>query len=99
MGRLIDADVLCKMLKEDIGDCDYQYDLEFYGVYDIIANTPTAYDVDKVIEELEDRLATEKDARAEYILGVNGFSQRLCESSISSYTKAIEIVKRGGIHG
>jgi hypothetical protein len=50
--RLIDADELIKGLKEDFDDCDIQKDLEFFGIYDYIKEQPTAYDVDKVVEEM-----------------------------------------------
>jgi uncharacterized protein YqgQ len=52
--RLIDADELIKGLKEDYDDCDIQKNLEFFGIYDYIKEQPTAYDVDEVVEMLQE---------------------------------------------
>ena len=52
--RLIDADKLMGELHESLkGDCDLRKDYEFMGIDEFIENQPTAYDVDKVIEEIE----------------------------------------------
>ena len=59
MGRLIDAD---KLLEETRRDRDYAEKNGFMDMYherqaliDRIEAQPTAYDVDKVVEQLEDR--------------------------------------------
>ena len=92
--RLIDADKLIEVLHESLeGDCDLREDYEFMGIDEFIKNQPTAYDVDKVVEELKGELqrtyyeATSKHGSL-FSLGEN-----------TSYQKAIEIVKAGGIDG
>ena len=51
--RLIDADKLMGELHESLkGDCDLRKDYEFMGIDEFIENQPTAYDVDKVVEEI-----------------------------------------------
>ena len=52
--RLIDADKLMGELHEALkGDCDLRKDYEFMGIDEFIENQPTAYNVDKVLEQLE----------------------------------------------
>lgn len=52
--RLIDADKLMGELHESLkGDCDLRKDYEFKGIDEFIENQPTAYNVDKVLEQLE----------------------------------------------
>ena len=52
--RLIDADKLMGELHESLkGDCDLRKDYEFMGIDEFIENQPTAYNVDKVLEQLE----------------------------------------------
>lgn len=51
--RLIDADELIETLKENLDDCDIQKDLEIFGVYDFIENQPTAFDVEKVVKNVQ----------------------------------------------
>ena len=52
--RLIDADELMGELHEALkGDCDLRKDYEFMGIDEFIEHQSTAYDVDKVLEQLE----------------------------------------------
>lgn len=75
--RLIDADVYCATICRcnrracDRAKCP-------------IHNAPTAYDIDKVVEELE-------ELRDRYDDGIKNFAIR------GIIEKAIEIVKRGGV--
>lgn len=96
MGRLIDAD---KLLEETRRDRDYAEKNGFMDMYherqaliDRIEAQPTAYDVDKVVEQLEDRkslmLETLKISEADIDRG-----------RIYGMDKAIEIVKGGGVNG
>lgn len=56
--RLIDADELLEALHESLeGDCDLRKDYEFMGIDEFIENQPTAYDVDKVIAQLDEEIA------------------------------------------
>ena len=87
--RLIDADKLIEVLHESLeGDCDLREDYEFMGIDEFIKNQPTAYDVDKVVEQLEDR-------SKEYNSGVRLHGKP--EEIITN--EAIEIVKGGGLDG
>lgn len=81
MGRLIDAGLFLDNLSgrlESMKDYD--------AVKDVINNTPTAYDPDKVVEQLEDR-------SEEYNSGVrlHGKPEEMLTDD------AIEIVKGGGV--
>jgi hypothetical protein len=78
--RLIDADEVINILKEtgiiqdnDLGQC----------VIDEINRIPTAYDVDKVVEELENRVLDTTDS-------LTGIGAKW------AYKGAINIVKVGG---
>lgn len=60
MSRLIDADELIEELHHMIeGDVDLTKDYEYMGIDDYIRSMPTAYDVDKVIEEIARRDTTD----------------------------------------
>ncbi|MFR8738880.1 MAG: hypothetical protein ACLVFL_09715 [Eubacterium sp.] len=85
--RLIDADKLIEVLHESLeGDCDLREDYEFMGIDEFIKNQPTAYDVDKVVEQLEVGLANEC---------VYERDQKVYTEAIRC---AIEIVKGGGVN-
>ena len=90
MGRLIDAD---KLLEETRRDRDYARKNGFLDMYyerqvliDRIEAQPTAYNVDKVVEEL---LALNKN----YNDGINLYE----EVAEIPTEEAIEIVKQGGV--
>jgi hypothetical protein len=82
MSRLIDADKLIEDLKESYDECEIQTVLEYFGIYEFIKEQPTAYDVDKVVEELEDELR-----HISLIEGLN----------YMEFKEAIDVVKAGGI--
>lgn len=85
--RLIDADKLIEVLHESLeGDCDLREDYEFMGIDEFIKNQPTAYDVDKVLEQFEVGLANEC---------VYERDQKVYTEAIRC---AIEIVKGGGVN-
>lgn len=82
MGRLIDAGLFLDNLSgrlESMKDYD--------AVKDVINNMPTAYDVDKVVEQLET-----EDSKIE-IQYENNYEKGL----LDGIGKAIEIVKGGGV--
>ena len=85
MSRLIDADKLLDELRE----C---HPLSIsYGILSDIEYFPTAYDIDRVIEQLENEAANNTefftdDYRDDYYRG-----------AYAAYCEAIEIVKKGGI--
>lgn len=72
--RLIDADKLIEVLHESLeGDCDLRKDYEFMGIDEFIENQPTAYDVDKVVEELDayiTKLVGKNSALYQTIIGI-----------------------------
>lgn len=90
--RLIDADKLMGELHEALkGDCDLRKDYEFMGIDEFIENQPTAYDVDKVIEEIEEWTAR--------INVINDKSGKIGQVDVIGSNKAIKIVEGGGIDG
>lgn len=86
--RLIDADKLIEVLHESLeGDCDLREDYEFMGIDEFIKNQPTAYDVDKVVEQLGKKQNNK------------GFGSTIQEIFYDSGLEdAIEIVKGGGMN-
>ena len=89
MGRLIDAD---KLLEEARRDRDYARKNGFLDMYyerqvliDRIKAQPTAYDVDKVAEQLESL----SNAEADYYYASS--------NDVIDRDDAIEIVKGGGV--
>lgn len=90
--RLIDADKLMGELHEALkGDCDLRKDYEFMGIDEFIENQPTAYDVDKVIEEIEEWTAR--------INVINDKSGKTGQVDVIGSNKAIKIVEGGGVSG
>ena len=104
MARLIDADALLEQynLKDatkygnkDAEQQAHSYStMMLYEIADMIEDAPTAYDTDKVVEELEENASryTKKYATP---YGNNGYR----DTKAISIHKAIEIVKRGGVDG
>ena len=86
--RLIDADKLIEVLHESLeGDCDLREDYEFMGIDEFIKNQPTAYDVDKVVEQL---------GKKQNNKGFGGTIQEIFYDS--GLEDALEIVKGGGMN-
>ena len=81
MSRLIDADKLLEELRE------YHPLSLSYGILSDIEYFPTAYDIDKVIEQLK-KLIDDKVGFLRATPETNGYIQAIND--------AIEIVKRGG---
>lgn len=88
MSRLIDADKLMEDLKESYDDCEIQTVLEYFGIYEFIKGQPTAYDVDKVVEQLEEEKMWYE---------THGVNMDMKKGIIGATCKAIKIVKAGGI--
>ena len=97
MGRLIDAD---KLLEETKRDRDYARKNGFLDMYyerqvliDRIKAQPTAYDVDNVVEKLE-------ELKMRYFLTIANTgdekSDFAYENVGNALDKAIEIIKAGG---
>lgn len=84
MSRLIDADKLLEELRK--------YHPISYGIYHDIEYFPTAYDIDKVTEQLE---KLEKEHPYKVIGQPDTYSQ-YNEAWQDCMDRAIEIVKKGG---
>lgn len=56
MSRLIDADKLKEDIEEEKDDNDYMCRLCLESIKEIIDEQPTAFDVDEVVEQLEEHL-------------------------------------------
>ena len=98
MGRLIDAD---KLLEETRRDRDYARKNGFLDMYyerqvliDRIKAQPTAYDTEKVVEQLEE---VEKIMTSPVSKDCFGEECRASDFTVCLISKAIEIVKGGGV--
>lgn len=83
--RLINADKLKEAIEEEKDDNDYMCRLCLESIKEIIDEQPTAFDVDKVVEQLENRSALARPV---------GWSKAY---EIIMLKDAIEIVKGGGV--
>lgn len=93
--RMIDADELKTQLYESIMVNEDMDCLDFLRVESLIDAQPTAYDVDKVVEQLreqQEKLETDIFARE----SDNWYGQ-YCNGIHEGIDKAIEIVKAGGV--
>ena len=96
MGRLIDADKLLETLQDLEPHCenkDYEYGMlntMRYYMLKIINDEPTAYDVDKVVEQLE----KVKNKNTE--IALDEAQKERCFWYAQGMNRAIEIVKGGG---
>lgn len=85
MSRLIDADKLIEELKQEI---DMQYMYSPKGFINVVNSQPTAFDVDKVVEQLEEEKMWYE---------THGVNMDMKKGIIGATCKAIKIVKAGGI--
>lgn len=92
MRRLIDADELIKYIKIwEIGTSISSDQKEFI---DCIDRQPTAFDADKVVEQLEKE---ESKARLELMEDRKTAFEFSSKCRLKAYEKAIKIVKDGGV--
>ena len=84
MGRLIDADVFEKFIKEKYADGEKAEDIKEQLLFDLSCQ-PTVYDVDAVVEQLENRSTLSRPV---------GWTKSY---EIVTLDDAIEIVKGGGV--
>lgn len=87
MSRLIDADKLIHALANDF--CDGKKTLG-----QVVDEQPTAFDVDKVINQLEKE---ESKARLELMEDRKTAFEFSSKCKLDAYKKALEIVKGGGV--
>lgn len=83
--RLIDADKLKEVIEKEKDDNDYTRRLCMESTKEVIDEQQTAFDLDKVMEQLEDRSALARPV---------GWSKAY---EIIMLKDAIEIVKGGGV--
>ena len=85
MGRLIDVDKSKADLEKAISKNEDMDCLDFLRIASVIDKQPTAYDPDKVVEQLEN----------ERKFWENAYDSNLGKEKARSYEHAIEIVKGG----
>lgn len=83
--RLIDADLLKDAIEKEKGDNDYMCRLCLESTKEIIDEQPTAFDLDKVIEQLE-TLIEDKTSES----GDDWYTAECLN-------EAVEIVRGGGV--
>lgn len=87
MSRLIDADELIKYIKIwEIGTSISSDQKEFI---DCVNKQPTAFDVDKIVEQLETKKTRDTELKKKYI-------PEYFKGKADAFEFAIEIVKGGG---
>lgn len=84
--RLIDVDKAIKDLKQYIYDCNLENIGVVLPVIRVLEQQPTAFDVDKVIEQID-------DCQSYYV----GRSNSIYKKCTVELEKVLEIVERGGI--
>lgn len=91
--RLIDADLLIERIKRN-DDLPWNLDKIMQTAFEsCVRHSPTAYDVDKVVERLEmQRKIAEKDKKESFEEW-----RHYWEGLMDAYEMAMEIVKKGGI--
>lgn len=87
MGRLIDADALLDRISLNYNN---HQNITAGAMKDMINTTPTAYDTEKVVAELESFVKLAEDR------WVNGTSNYAYQEH-KCWVKAIDIVRKGGV--
>lgn len=91
--RLIDADALIEAMKKTESEHENAMTCpSWWSAFNAISEQPTAYDLDKVVEELEEN-ASRYTKKYVTPYGNNGYR----DVKAISIHKAIEIVKNGGV--
>lgn len=94
MGRLIDEDKLKADLEKAISKNEDMDCLDFLRIASVIDKQPTAYDPDKVVEQLEE---VEKIMTSPVNKDCFGEECRASDCTVCLISKAIDIVKGGGV--
>ena len=92
MSRLIDADKLKEAINSSLNTGRETFSPEI--IYEAVDEQPTAFDVDKVVEQLEE---VEKIMTSPVTEDCFGEECRASDCTICLISKAIEIVKGGGV--
>lgn len=90
--RLIDADKLKEAINSSLNTGRESFSPEI--IYEAIDEQPTAFDVDKVVDQLEKE---ESKARLELMEDRKTAFEFSSKSRLDAYKKALEIVKGGGV--
>ena len=91
--RLIDADALIEAMKKT--ESEYENAMtcpSWWSAFNVISEQPTAYDIDNVVEELQEN-ASRYTKKYTTPYGNNGYK----DIKAININKAIEIVKQGGV--
>ena len=96
MGRLIDADKLKTDLEKAISKNEDMDCLDFLRAASVIDAQPTAYDMDKVVEQLEE---VEKIMTSPVNQDCFGEECKASDCTVCLISRAVEIVKGGGVDG
>lgn len=94
MGSLIDADKLKADLEKAISKNEDMDCLDFLRIASVIDKQPTAYDLEKVVKQLEE---VEKIMTSPVNKDCFGEECRASDCTVCLISKAIEIVKGGGV--
>lgn len=100
MGRLIDADKLKEVIEREKNDNDYMCRLCLESTKEIIDEQPTAFDVDKVLEQIKSIKEKEYTACSDQECGrCRYLSTCSCGDKADKLAldRAIEIVKEGRV--
>ena len=96
--RLVDADEILRYMEDkEISQCLYEVNegndkYSSTPLYDYVKAMPTAYDIDKIVEELK-KNASRYTKKYVTPYGNNGYK----DTKAISINKAIKIVKQGGV--
>lgn len=94
--RLIDADALMEELQEQMKTATNPlFAMVCDKCIDYLEKQPTAYDVEKVVAELEEKQQKWKTKLSES--DTNYMDNAILKQYISHYDIAIEIVRKGGV--
>lgn len=98
MGRLIDADHLLFLLNSaiELRKKLHRNTSDLDMMVDAVNDEPTAYDPDKVVEQLEE---VEKIMTSPVNIDCFGEECKASDCTVCLISKAIEIVKGGGVDG
>lgn len=100
--RLIDADALIeKINKLEYNNNDKKMEIAGNEVLHsymplIIQDALTAYDVEKVVEELEKKEYASCSAKAEATIGMLGTTASFHSGEIEAYRNSIKLIRNGG---
>lgn len=98
--RLIDADKLKQSVTNEMFKAELNSPVYFTleCVIADIDNQPNAYDVEKVVEQLESYKTCYEARAAEYDEQGDTQNMDISDSAALAYGKAIEIIKTGGVN-